>query len=124
MMEKFTDAEVVKALEYCASDIERCDECPLHSECKDSPFWDAKAKYALDLINRQKAEIESWKEQNVRLNKECDHFIRFASAAKSEAYKEFWEKLKREADFISGGDYGFSFEIREDVAEDIIKELD
>ena len=42
---------------------------------------------------------------------------------KSEAYKEFWNKLKQEADFISGGDYGFSFEIREDVAEDIIKEM-
>jgi hypothetical protein len=87
-MEKLTDEQIVKALEQCSTTI-CCKGCPCRPLC----YTDVNAleKASLDLINRQKAEIEQWKEQNVRLNKECDHYIRYAS----EAIKEFAEKVYR-----------------------------
>lgn len=54
------------------------------------------ARHILSLINRQKAEIEGLNEQNVRLNKECDHYIDFTSRAKTEAIKEFAKRLKEQ----------------------------
>ena len=60
-----TDNEIIKALE-CCSDWENgdtCKECPFYEEL-DCATTDRLDKYALDLINRQKAEIE-------RLEKEC-----------------------------------------------------
>ena len=91
-MEKLTDAEVIKVLEHCAEENDKtCGGCPLRKYL--GACIEIKSVLALDLIKRKDAEIESWKEQNMRLDKECNHFIRFASAAKSEAYKEFAEKL-------------------------------
>ena len=61
-----TDNEIIKALE-CCSDWENantCKECPFYEEL-DCATTDRLDKYALNLINRQKAEIE-------RLNKEVD----------------------------------------------------
>lgn len=71
---------------------------------------------AIALIEHKNAEIE-------RLKNLIDKITFVNHKTNTEAIEEFWDKLKRAADFISGGDYGFSFEIREDVAEDIIKEL-
>ena len=51
------DNEIIKALEYCQHDITYCDKCYfLGKGCIAS-----KSKYALDLINRQMAEIEKFK---------------------------------------------------------------
>jgi hypothetical protein len=55
-----TDNEIIKALE-CCSDWENsnsCNECPFYEEL-DCATTDRLDKYALDLINRQKAEIEN-----------------------------------------------------------------
>lgn len=52
---KYTDEEVIKALECCNSHG-KCEQCPYFGKCKDLE------PDVLDLINRQKAEIE-------RLNK-------------------------------------------------------
>ena len=54
---KLTDNEIVKALECCSCEtIMYCeDQCPFYKKCmKDEQL----SKYALDLINRQKAEID------------------------------------------------------------------
>lgn len=86
-----TDNEIIKALECCKNG--RCDDrCPFYGIKEDCEV--ELPEEALDLINRQQAEIERLKEQNVRLNKECDHYIHFTEYAKSEAIKEFAEKLK------------------------------
>ena len=55
-----TDEEIVKALECCTVDeITDCENCPLLREsCA------IIRKYALDLINKQKAEIERLTEEN------------------------------------------------------------
>lgn len=64
-----TDKEIKKALECCGNENFRCDECPcqsfLYSEC-----YELVTANALDLINRQQAEIERYeKEHNENFNK-------------------------------------------------------
>lgn len=57
-----TDNEIIKALEVCsyATSNKDCEKCPYYpdEECVKKQFTDI-----LDLINRQKAEIEEWKEE-------------------------------------------------------------
>lgn len=60
---KLTDKDVVEGLERCISTTtaEACEGCPFNKQklC-DKDQW-ALEKYALDLIKRQKAEIDSAK---------------------------------------------------------------
>ena len=75
-----TDKEVIKALECCNKDD--CDNCP-------NDFGNCYANlagYALDLTNRQKAEIE-------RLRKY--YFAHAYDECHNEAIKEFAERLKK-----------------------------
>ena len=69
-----TDNEIIKALECCMDkSIMSCQECPIRMECHNYET-DIK-KEALDLINRQKAEIEFLKNElsNIEfLNKELE----------------------------------------------------
>ena len=51
MPDKLTDLEVVKALECCAYS-EGCEQCPRSKECDGQEHF----RYALDLINRLRAE--------------------------------------------------------------------
>lgn len=60
---KYTDEEIIKSLEYCNADISKCYECVLLKDCEANPFYSPVAKYALDLINRQKDEIERLEEE-------------------------------------------------------------
>lgn len=85
-----TDNEIIKALEYCLSGKDydtACMKCPIEPICESD---DILLKYALDLINSQKAEIESLKHRKTELqirNQELQH-------EKSEAIKEFIDELK------------------------------
>ena len=57
MEKKLTDEEVVKALECCIND--KCsEECPYRGKRYDCVYQHRHEKDLLDLINRQKAEIE------------------------------------------------------------------
>ena len=114
---KMTDNEIIKALACCVKDDEGasgCSEkCPLfdtHTDC--ATFL---RKNALDLINRQKAEIEELQQKNSscnsknselkaevkRLKAEADCADGYADAleakAKAEAIKEFAKRLKEKA---------------------------
>lgn len=83
MMErKFTDDEIVKALEMCNYNAD-CDNCPCVGEC-----WNVN-KYAIDLINRQKAEIESLKEAYAIYEETTG-----LKLARAETIKEFAERVK------------------------------
>ena len=55
---KFTDEEIIKALECCSEPAGKCccEECPLHH--RDDSCTTALIKKAVELVNRQKAEIE------------------------------------------------------------------
>ena len=97
-----TDSEIIKALECCKGADTDCWECELFDCCKVTV--QEIMQNALDLINRQKAEVE-------RLNKEVDRLSQCVLYndgivadlekdlfnAKAEAYKEFAERLKESA---------------------------
>lgn len=90
---KYTDEEIIKALEYCNADISKCDRCVLQRDCESNPFYSAVAEHALDLINRQKAEIERLKGSTI-VNSIVER-QRIKREAKTEAYKEFADMVKK-----------------------------
>lgn len=93
-----TDNEIIKALEYCQSETtENCNKCPLvfKGACQQECL-----RKAFDLINRQQAEIEK---QRIMLEAIEDavnplpfetDYDKSIKQAKSEAIKEFAERLK------------------------------
>ena len=99
-----TDNEIIKAVECCTGNT-KCCECPMFRtpNCMNKAFG-----YALDLINRQKAEIERLEKENKDkeraytdeycLRKEwqskCRDLLEEKQTVKSKSIKEFAEKLK------------------------------
>ena len=82
-----TDNDIIKALECCGCDNYQCDNCPYaYKTCtiyKDS----------IDLINHQKAEIERLRSMN-RAKLATIHDLQIElKTAKSEAVKEFADRL-------------------------------
>lgn len=138
---KFTDEEIIKALEYCNADRNECDKCVLQKDCESNPFYSPIAEHTLDLINRQKAEnlelklkfnellaykqevtknnmknYEIYKSQKAEIERLKGSTIvnnimesqRIKREAKTEAYKEFAERLKEKLEdchIISDGEY-------------------
>lgn len=109
-MTKFTDEQIIKALECCVKTefISDCAKCKMFAfDCKDIFI-----ENALDLINRQKAEIEELKTEIERkknqntllLKKKCKDINTARKIIKSEAIKEFAERLKRTAIGLEIGD--------------------
>lgn len=74
---KLTDKEIIKALEYCNT---------IRNDCSDCRMKDI-ASFALDLINRQKVEIERLKGSTIVNN--IMESQRIKREAKAESYKEF-----------------------------------
>ena len=80
-MNKLTDAEIVKALECCGNSDSNCIYCPYLGETY------CVHKDAIDIINRQKAEIE---ELRKGFTADMDYFAsEYDSKIKAEAIKEF-----------------------------------
>lgn len=115
-IKKATDEEIIKALRCCSEIITLCDACPFYNSVENCHAFGLK-KNALDLIKRQKAEIERLRSmnqakldaihdlraQNEILSKNADTAFQdglnecrelFEPEIKSEAYKEFARKLK------------------------------
>lgn len=102
-----TDNEIIKALERCSTNY-NCGDCPYYCNAEDCP--DPLMNDALDLINRQKAEIERLKKEvedkerayndEFCLRKEwqskCRELLKDKQTTKFEAIKEFAERLKEE----------------------------
>ena len=104
---KLTDEEIISSLEVIAT-TRNCDECKIRNckwgTCNCSQIT---ANAALDLINRQKSEIERLKEcpkcvyeydgevTEYCIQGPCTNFTT-VEQIKSEAVKEFAEKLKNE----------------------------
>lgn len=108
---KFTDEEIIKALmchfnEELDEEAFQCVDCPLYNDTSPS-CTEALKSYVLDLINRQKSEIERLKEcpkcvyeydgeiTEYCVQGPCQNF-KTVEQIKAEAYKEFVEKLKKE----------------------------
>ena len=84
-----TDNEIIKALECCSMFVTsaKCDECPLNEqECIQGLPWNA-----LDLINRQKAEIERLEEI---LGGTSKVLTETCAVVRAEAIKEFLSKAR------------------------------
>jgi hypothetical protein len=108
---KFTDEQIIKALEHCTSSTtsEACNGCPFYDTDVCIEMDNALNIYALDLINRQRAEIERLHSE-VKEKTETIVFLKDQATgwsidfcnlkaklntAKSEAIKEFAEGLKK-----------------------------
>ena len=95
-----TDNEIIKALKCCGDeDVHFCSICPTYLHDKDNDFCQEDLhRMSLDLINRQKAEIErlidkvNRLKESVRLMLNCDDGD---ERIKSQARKEFAERLKK-----------------------------
>jgi hypothetical protein len=84
-----SDNEIVKALECCGKSS--CKGCPYLNKFPCNEFF---PKDALDLINRQKAEMERLNELLEIRHKVFETKCEELEVAKAEAYKEFAERLK------------------------------
>lgn len=83
-----TDNEIIKALGCCVELTSDCRCCPAY-ELANGDCIDITKKGAIDLINRQKAEIKRLQETIFMLTKTG----RFYSTVRAEAIKEFAERL-------------------------------
>lgn len=93
---KFTDEEIIKALECCTkavSGVRKCEKCPLYT--KFQCLYAIKV-YALELINRQKAEIERLNEYIKRCKSGEEYWVKCLLDRPNEACKEFAEEIKEE----------------------------
>lgn len=104
---KFTDEEIKSSLEVIAT-TRNCNECKIRNckwgTCNCSQIT---ANAALDLINRQKAEIEAIKDEKAmafklseeQINEVKEYVLKSVEynerEIKAEAYKEFAEKIKK-----------------------------
>ena len=90
-MKAMTDNENKKDLEsYKTSN---CDECPFYGVKEDCEV--ELPEEALNLINRQKAEIERLRAERDKEHQYTMHYARMCAKAKSEAIKEFAERFEK-----------------------------
>lgn len=91
---KISDDEIISSLEVIAT-TRNCNECKIHN-CKwgDCDCSQIAATTALDIINRQKTEIEQWKEEANKYQNLWCIAVDDIKTAKVEAYKEFADQLK------------------------------
>ena len=111
-MAKYTDEQIKKALECCSKGVYKdgCTLCPFfHENCTDD---EKMLKSVLDLINRLEAENAKLKEKN-RLACQCTP--KAIRRTRTEAIKEFAERLKKELSF---GKY-----IQPDQIDNLVKEM-
>jgi hypothetical protein len=93
------DTEIIKALECCLSHhINTCERCPFENKCYGGEDL---MPLVIDLINRQKAEIERLEknldEKNEELDKVYDALadsVKISAVIRAEAVTEFAERLK------------------------------
>ena len=144
-----TDNEIIKALECCCStQVNACDDCPFYERCYNNNEW--LEKEAINLINRQKAEIDAFEEltnKNQQCIKEKNDVIDLQKAeierlekgslkeamtfnsntianVRAEAVKEFAERLK-ESEYQSSdwshGEHPYVVEV--DDIDNLVKEM-
>ena len=96
---EFTDEEIVKAVECCSEPCCVCDECPLYCVGANCSSFELH-RYALDLINRQKSEIERLKSANDEKFRQWD----MLAEKKKQHYADSYNEAK---DILKAGPIGF-----------------
>ncbi len=119
-----TDEQIIKDSECCIGGygVRNCDECSLDHKCG---CIEMLPEYALDLINRQKAEIEelkrqieSYEDRIYALNATNKLLMDSQETYINNKIKEFAERLIRTSDGDDGYGTVFVFNI-----EDLVKEM-
>lgn len=91
------DKQIIKALECCKSPVPMCDDCPVG---EGDMCFDFLKGYALDLINRQKAEIERKgriiESYALQYGTAADKEV-FLRKVRAEAIREFAKRLKEKS---------------------------
>ena len=85
-----TDNQIIKALKCCAEHVRNCAECPLNVTSLDHCSTRL-AQNALDLIKRQKAEIEQYKDYNEKWMEKCDDLQTEIVRLQNEVTAKEWE---------------------------------
>lgn len=90
---KFTDEEIIRNYEWCIGcTSDRCRECTMDEE----GFCEEELQdLVLDLINRQKVEIERLQKEVNLVSALFQDLQERTDEIKAEAYKEFAEKIKK-----------------------------
>ena len=117
-----TDNEIIKALECCLSGKDydtACMKCPIEPICESD---DILLKYALDLINRQKAEIERLEEMFDSSVSSERNAVDNIGYEKYEAIKEFAERLKHFIVPQKADGYTREIVLKRDI-DNLIKEM-
>jgi 2-hydroxy-3-keto-5-methylthiopentenyl-1-phosphate phosphatase len=109
-----TDNEIIKALE-CCSHSQHCSQCPYFHNDEECIKLE---KYALDLINRQQAEIERETSLRQQWQEKCKEFLAEKQYIKAEAIKEFAERLKANRTKLLFSSTGFNKQI-----DNLVKEM-
>lgn len=116
-----TDEQVIEALVLCAN-TGSCRECPLYSMHSANCIIKL-MNNTLDLIKRQQAEIEQWKEEANRYqNLWCDA-EKDISNARIEAQKDFAERLKEHMCSYDFSNYHYFKAVDEDTLDEVLKEM-
>ena len=132
-----TDNEIVKALECCADLSSDCDNCAYRTNDYTNDCIVIMSKDALDLIKRQKAEINKLTYQVNRLKKYDEErdirlHARLTANARAEAIKEFAERLHCHCESIINepwnekvypNSWACAYQEFEDVVDNLVKEM-
>ena len=111
-----TDNEIIKALECCGNIVDStCKECAYH-ETYNASCVVRLMRNALDLINRQKAEILELQKRIINWRADMDYR---PDEIKSEAIKEFAKRLKENYYFTDR----WGKIIPKSTVDDLIKEM-
>ena len=117
-----TDNEIIKALECCTDEsYENCNECPYSTDtlsCERLKLLED----SLELINRQKAEIEKLKKE---VSVARDAYISIQDRyehTKAESYKEFAERLNEKAQIADCFD-SYNMVVGTHFIDNLLKEM-
>lgn len=126
-----TDNDIIKALKCCV-DNGKCKECPINPHYGNYGYCTNLAlTYALDLINRQKAEIDELRKSEEIAKQNAVNMARampnIAKATRIEAIKEFAGRLRkhleRRTEYDEGGWDMDVLTVTEENIDNLVKEM-
>lgn len=123
-----TDNEIIKTLECLCGGGDSCTECAYHKKYRFDECRKQVAKDTHGLVKRQQAEIERLKIENQSLRGAANSYKLHYNEAKTEAIKEFADRLKALDRLDIDVSYGYGREhyteaIAVNLIDNLIKEM-
>ncbi len=118
-----TDSKIIKGLECCASDEACCSECPYSYIGTASGCYDCIKAEALDLINRQQAEIEDLKKIKENSLEIISMGEKQILEIRENSIKEFADRLKNGVDSLPYKWLGISETVLHTIIDNLVKEM-